>query len=683
MIPESCPRIAYDLHLQRIRKITKHWLNFSPVAFMFAAVLAMGSVFISTQTATAQITFPEGQCTKDVACKSGNCANDVPGQKDLTKWCADAGTGVYELYSLWNWDEIALSGTNTLDGCTLYDTDADSLANIAVCVTVRSNGALGATRLFTCNDTSPIKCAGGVQVSGNTCDGGLNDGKPCTDAASCAPKKGAPGACVPAGNTTCAVDTAATDPFPPVGASSPNDKQTICQVDLGDFGLGAATSVDLIDACSYTSQNPFSGVADCVATKDCKSASECNDGNVCTTDSCSSASGTCVNTNNTVSCNDGNACTTGDICGGGTCAGTDASAQDCDDDNVCTTDSCDAQTGCVNTNNTAPCSDGSACTTADTCAGGSCVGGVAPNCDDTNGCTDDSCNPATGCVNTNNTNSCDDNNACTTADTCSSGSCVGGATLSCDDNEVCTTDSCNTQTGCVYTNNANSCNDGDACTLSDVCSNGVCEGSNHPPAQGCVNDSQNADEIAAQKDMTGFCKSTSANCSGVVLAWQWDDTSFGSQTGDACALYDTDADGKANFALCVTVDGAGSASPAQLYRCDDSKPLNCHSAQLVLAPASSCTVNITATDPFASSHQTGGNPCNGTDCLSLDTQAQCCVQASDFSPATATLIDVCSYPSSSPDSNPSDCVQAVACSNSNDCVVNGCQGTCTDGICVF
>src|SRR5881398_276998 len=79
----------------------------------------------------------------------------------------------------------------------------------------------------------------------------------------------------------------------------------------------------------------------------------------------------------------------------------------------------------------AVCNDGNACTTADTCAGGVCVGGSAPNCSDGNVCTDDACDPATGCVNTPNTAACTDGNACTTADTCAGGVCVGGPPLVC------------------------------------------------------------------------------------------------------------------------------------------------------------------------------------------------------------------------------------------------------------
>src|SRR5207253_2854691 len=53
------------------------------------------------------------------------------------------------------------------------------------------------------------------------------------------------------------------------------------------------------------------------------------------------------------------------------------------------------------------------CTAGEVCSGGTCQPGTPRNCNDGNPCTDDSCNPTTGCVHTNNTASCDDGNACT------------------------------------------------------------------------------------------------------------------------------------------------------------------------------------------------------------------------------------------------------------------------------
>ena len=99
----------------------------------------------------------------------------------------------------------------------------------------------------------------------------------------------------------------------------------------------------------------------------------CNDGNVCTDDTCIPATG-CAFPNNTVPCNDSNACTTGETCSGGICQG--GAAVTCDDGNVCTDNTCIPATGCAFPDNTAPCSDGDVCTTGDVCAGGTCQPGA-------------------------------------------------------------------------------------------------------------------------------------------------------------------------------------------------------------------------------------------------------------------------------------------------------------------
>ncbi len=76
------------------------------------------------------------------------------------------------------------------------------------------------------------------------------------------------------------------------------------------------------------------------------------------------------------------------------------------------------------------------------------------SCDDDNPCTTDSCIVGSGlCEHINNSNACDDGNACTEGDACSGGSCAAGSDLTCDDQNSCTNDSCNTETGCVFTPN--------------------------------------------------------------------------------------------------------------------------------------------------------------------------------------------------------------------------------------
>jgi hypothetical protein len=91
----------------------------------------------------------------------------------------------------------------------------------------------------------------------------------------------------------------------------------------------------------------------------------------------------------------GGGCTADGTCESGACRGASVS---CDDGNPCTDDACDPVSGCVHTNNTAPCSDGNACTVGDACSGGACVPGAPASCDDGNCCTIDSCDPSTGCV---------------------------------------------------------------------------------------------------------------------------------------------------------------------------------------------------------------------------------------------------------------------------------------------
>jgi len=182
-----------------------------------------------------------------------------------------------------------------------------------------------------------------------------------------------------------------------------------------------------------------------------------------------------VYTNNTDACDDGDACTVTDVCLDGACTG--SGAPDCDDGNLCTDDSCDSGLGCVNAFNTLPCDDGNECNVTDACLNGVCVGTGVVNCDDSNICTDDTCDADTGCVFTDNTNPCDDGDACTAGDTCAGGACQSGTdVLDCDDGVDCTADSCDPDVGCVNAPVDLDCDDGVGCTA-DVCD----------PDLGCVN----------------------------------------------------------------------------------------------------------------------------------------------------------------------------------------------------
>jgi hypothetical protein len=100
------------------------------------------------------------------------------------------------------------------------------------------------------------------------------------------------------------------------------------------------------------------------------------------------------------------------------------------------------------------CGGGDACNTP-TCLGGECTT-VSVNCDDNNACTDDSCDPATGCVHT---------------------------PINCDDSNICTADTCDPATGCVHTPIVGCCHTDADCPRGQVCIDNVCTNN---PAPVCV-----------------------------------------------------------------------------------------------------------------------------------------------------------------------------------------------------
>ncbi|MDP6943790.1 MAG: hypothetical protein QF464_06530, partial [Myxococcota bacterium] len=285
----------------------------------------------------------------------------------------------------------------------------------------------------------------------------------------------------------------------------------------------------------------------------------CEDHNLCTDDTCDPTFG-CTFAPVDVPCDDGDLCTVNDTCQGGLCMGTEnpgcqcATTADCaqfEDGNlcngtlVCMGQSCmvdqDTVVSCAAQAAVAPvcqdvicepstglclskpsldgteCLDQSICTTVDYCMGGACTG-LQDGCDDENPCTQDACDPETGCKSLPLTGiPCDDANACTLNDLCIAGDCEGtpnpscqcfadtdclayedgnfcNGTLHCEDNNCvvepntvidcgdpgsCNVSTCYPASGQCLTSpkpNGAPCNDGTACTKSDHCSAGYCVG---------------------------------------------------------------------------------------------------------------------------------------------------------------------------------------------------------------
>jgi len=336
-----------------------------------------------------------------------------------------------------------------------------------------ATGCKHVNNVASCNDGNA--CTTGDTCSGGRCVGGpppnCDDGNPCTTD-SCDTTVG----CVHVPNTLPCNDGNACTVNDTCAAGTCKGTPRNCD----DGNVCTADSCNPATGCQHANvSGPCDDGNACTVGDACSAGvcvpggpRSCDDGNPCTTDSCNPASG-CVHVNNTAPCDDGNACTTKDTCNGaGTCVG--GPPPNCDDGNVCTADSCNPATGCTHTSAAGPCDDGNPCTSLDTCSGGRCVGGPPTDCSDGNVCTDDLCDPATGCQHVNNTASCDDGNACTTGDTCSGGRCIGGPPPNCDDGNVCTDDTCSPGTGCVHVNNTAPCDDGNACTVDDACSAGAC-----------------------------------------------------------------------------------------------------------------------------------------------------------------------------------------------------------------
>ncbi len=481
-------------------------------------------------------------------------------------------------------------------------------------------------------------CVAGTQV-------GCDDSNPCTQD-SCDQAKGCQhlsqvGPCDADGDA-CTVGDACIDKVCTVGKKKSCDDGELCTIDSCDTQTGACKNQG--EAMAGKPCDADGTV--CTSTDVCLGGKctagtglDCNDGNPCTDDACDPKAG-CVQTANVKPCDaDGDACTAGDACSAkvcvagakkvcddgeqctkdacdaktGACAyspilgcgGNCATDKDCNDSNPCTADACDANAGkCGYKVLTGACDDGSACTEKDACADGKCVG-AKKNCDDSNKCTDDSCDAVAGCVQVANNGACDDGDACTASDGCAGGKCAGIA-KKCDDGDDCTKDSCNPGDGtcnakpiagcggycvnasdcddknpctdescvsgkCSSATNTKVCDDTDACTTKDVCVSGTCTG-----VQTVCDDTNPC--------TTDACNKKTGACAFVALPEKatCDDDSA-CTLGDACAIVNAkivcqgktgscDDGNSCTSDSCDKVLGKCIQSPLSGATCDDGQP---------------------------------------------------------------------------------------------------------------
>lgn len=247
----------------------------------------------------------------------------------------------------------------------------------------------------------------------------------------------------------------------------------------------------------------------------------------CATNTCQPSTGNCVMVAKASACDDGEPCTIDDACApsshwkGATCAGTldvgpgktceCQSDTDCPDDgnpcngklycnkdmtgwfgppftcqtnpatvivcaeskDPCIDNVCQPSLGqCAPVNNTAACNDGKLCTINDTCSGGTCAGTLDLGTNKTCECLQNSdCGPYED------GDRCNGTLLCNTA----KGKCEWNpaTVLSCPSagDTSCQTNTCNKITGaCEMLAQQGSCDDGDPCSVDDVCVGGQCQG---------------------------------------------------------------------------------------------------------------------------------------------------------------------------------------------------------------
>ena len=535
-------------------------------------------------------------------------------------------------------EHVALDGDECKDGnpCTVADA-----CQQGVCVGTSVDCDDGNP----CTDDSCNDSGGCIFVNNEeTCD----DGNPCTVADRCAEAEcaGIPVNCDCQADSDCAAledgdecngklvcaalelpflceidpKTIVTCPEPPPGPDQ------ICQAASCNPANGSCSLVPDHEGLACDDGNPCTVGEHCVVGT-CKegSAPNCNDGNPCTEDSCDKTQG-CVHEPNTLPCNDGNVCSTQDTCAQGTCVG--GAALPCDDANPCTADTCDKATGCEHAFLDMGCDDGNACTSVDACVNGICKGSGAPDCDDLNPCTKDSCTPATGCMHQLNEGPCDDKDVCTIGDHCHLGGCISSGKLVCSDGNPCTADSCDPAVGCKFTPTAGACNDGNACTTLDACVNGTCQGSGPldcDDSTPCTKDSCDPAKGCVHSPASGPCDDKNV-CT----------------TGDAC-------------------DKGACAGGAPLT-CDDGNACTDDSCN----PATGCVFSANAAPCDDGNKCTDGDQCKSGWCLS-------------GMPKGCNDGNACTDDSCSPATG---CVftnNSVGCNDSDPCTVTD---TCSGGVCV-
>ncbi len=257
-----------------------------------------------------------------------------------------------------------------------------------------------------------------------------------------------------------------------------------CDAALGVCALAPATIVtcdtSADTACSQTRCVAATGACEAVAAAKgtaCDDGVPCTLGDRCEAGACKPGADACECDDQRPCVDDGNACNGKAVCDKAgfpyRCVVPPSTVVTCpEDDAACSVQGCDPKTGACNATprpDGATCDDGDACTADDACAAGVCKGAIdICTCKSSADCKDDgdACNGVPYCDTSAGKGVCKPNPASVV-------NCSVAADTPCRKN------TCDQASGaCVLqpVNEGKACDDGDACTDSEVCAGGVCAG---------------------------------------------------------------------------------------------------------------------------------------------------------------------------------------------------------------
>ncbi|MFP6626091.1 MAG: FG-GAP-like repeat-containing protein, partial [Deltaproteobacteria bacterium] len=216
---------------------------------------------------------------------------------------------------------------------------------------------------------------------------------------------------------------------------------------------------------------------------------------------------------------------------------------------------------------------------------------------------------------------------CDAAETCDGASIdcpvdgfIGQGTAVVTDANVCTTETCGVSGEIISTNNADPCDDGDACTATDVCSGGVCAGSGTTCGNGTVEaacetcDDGNADNTDACLDT---CEPASCGDGYVRTGVELCDDGTDSELCDGDCTWPVCGDDYVNPSAGETCDEGGTETATCDSNCTAAicgdEYVNTSAGELCDAGGESATCNANCTQALCGDgthNQTAGETCD-------------------------------------------------------------------------